>query len=63
MPPSVHPVDEILPPPKLSERGLRRVLVTNAKAVAAPLNAFFNRLSREPAKVDALLAALAAEHI
>src|SRR3984957_11781378 len=37
MPPSVHPVDEILPPPKLFALGLQHVLVMYANAVAVPL--------------------------
>jgi xanthine permease len=37
MPPSVHPVDEILPLPKLFALGLQHVLVMYANAVAVPL--------------------------
>ena len=37
MPPSVHPVDEILPLPKLAALGLQHVLVMYANAVAVPL--------------------------
>ena len=37
MPPSVHPVDELLPPPKLFALGLQHVLVMYANAVAVPL--------------------------
>src|SRR5258708_33516767 len=37
MPPSVHPVDEVLPLPKLVALGLQHVLVMYANAVAAPL--------------------------
>jgi NCS2 family nucleobase:cation symporter-2 len=37
LPGSVHPVDEILPPPKLAALGLQHVLVMYANAVAAPL--------------------------
>jgi uric acid transporter len=37
MPPSVHPVDEILPLPKLLALGLQHVLVMYANAVAVPL--------------------------
>ena len=34
---TVHPVDEILPPPKLFALGLQHVLVMYANAVAVPL--------------------------
>ena len=37
MPPSVHPVDEVLPAPKLAALGLQHVLVMYANAVAVPL--------------------------
>jgi uric acid transporter len=37
MPPSVHPVDEVLPLPKLLALGLQHVLVMYANAVAVPL--------------------------
>ena len=37
MPPAVHAVDEILPPPKLFALGLQHVLVMYANAVAVPL--------------------------
>jgi xanthine permease len=37
MPPSVHPVDEMLPLPKLAALGLQHVLVMYANAVAVPL--------------------------
>ncbi|WP_158814290.1 nucleobase:cation symporter-2 family protein [Methylocapsa sp. S129] len=37
MPPSVHPVDEVLPLPKLVALGLQHVLVMYANAVAVPL--------------------------
>src|SRR5271156_5203210 len=37
MPSSVHPVDEILPLPKLAALGLQHVLVMYANAVAVPL--------------------------
>ena len=36
-PPTVHPVDEMLPPPKLFVLGLQHVLVMYAGAVAVPL--------------------------
>lgn len=36
-PPAVHPVDEMLPPPKLFVLGLQHVLVMYAGAVAVPL--------------------------
>jgi hypothetical protein len=38
MPPSVHPVDELLPLPKLFALGLQYVLVMYANAVAMPLH-------------------------
>lgn len=34
---AVHPVDEVLPPPKLFTLGLQHVLVMYAGAVAVPL--------------------------
>src|ERR1700712_2750500 len=37
MPESVHPVDEILPLPRLGALGLQHVLVMYANAVAVPL--------------------------
>jgi NCS2 family nucleobase:cation symporter-2 len=37
MPPSIHPVDELLPLRKLFALGLQHVLVMCANAVAAPL--------------------------
>jgi uric acid transporter len=36
-PGAVHPVDEVLPPPKLIALGLQHVLVMYAGAVAVPL--------------------------
>jgi xanthine/uracil permease len=37
MPPAIHPVDEVLPAPKLAALGLQHVLVMYANAVAVPV--------------------------
>jgi uric acid transporter len=53
---SVHPVDEILPPPKLFTLGLQHVLVMYAGAVAVPL-IVGRALALEPADVAFLISA------
>ncbi len=53
---SVHPVDEILPPPKLFALGLQHVLVMYAGAVAVPL-IVGRALRLEPADVAFLISA------
>lgn len=53
---SVHPVDEILPPPKLFALGLQHVLVMYAGAVAVPL-IVGRALKLDPADVAFLISA------
>ena len=53
---SVHPVDEMLPPPKLFTLGLQHVLVMYAGAVAVPL-IVGRALKLEPADVAFLISA------
>ncbi|MBU9698679.1 purine permease [Rhodobacteraceae bacterium HSP-20] len=53
---SVHPVDEVLPPPKLFTLGLQHVLVMYAGAVAVPL-IVGRALKLEPADVAFLISA------
>lgn len=52
----VHPVDEMLPPPKLFALGLQHVLVMYAGAVAVPL-IVGRALKLEPADVAFLISA------
>lgn len=56
MTPQVHPVDEMLPPPKLFTLGLQHVLVMYAGAVAVPL-IVGRALKLEPADVAFLISA------
>ena len=53
---TTHPVDEILPPPKLFTLGLQHVLVMYAGAVAVPL-IVGRALKLEPADVAFLISA------
>jgi uracil-xanthine permease len=54
--PTAHPVDELLPPPKLFALGLQHVLVMYAGAVAVPL-IIGRALKLEPADVAFLISA------
>jgi uracil-xanthine permease len=56
MTPQVHPVDELLPPPKLFALGLQHVLVMYAGAVAVPL-IIGRALKLDPADVAFLISA------